>query len=163
VEHGTFVKILRGAQMETVSSAVERRPRIHFPESVDVVEFTLQVADTGPAADELAAHVRTALSEEFAKSDPLLASLYELEIEEIEIWEGSRNSRNKGRLKRRRTRGWMGGLRRIGASALLVLTLASTDYSKIPQNFEAAQQKVEQIYHVVIKDVHIVPPNFRSP
>jgi hypothetical protein len=141
-----------------------KRGRIQFPEAVDVVEFTLEIAGrSATSAEELAAQVRRALSEEFAKCDPLLASLYELEIEETEVWEGSRNSRNRGRLKRRRGGSLMDRLKRAGGTALIMLTIASTDYTKITQNLVTVLQKAEQTYSVVIKDVHTFPVNFRSP
>jgi hypothetical protein len=150
---------------ETAPASTKPTPaRIRFPEVVDVVKFTLEIAGSiTPATDDLAAQVRRALSEEFAKCDPLLATLYELEIEETEVWEGSRKSRNRGRLKRRHGGGLIEKLKRAGGTALIVLTLASTDYKKIPENFEIARQKVEQTYHVVIKDVQSSPLHFRPP
>jgi len=149
------------SQMETAPKGPERRGRIHFPDFAVVVEFTLEIAETGRAADELAARVREALSEEFAKCDPLLASLYRLEIVETEIWQGSRKSRNRGTLKKREARGWKEKARIFGAVATLSLTLLSTDYSKVAQNFQTACQKVEKTYNVVITDVRTAPPNFR--
>jgi hypothetical protein len=142
---------------------------IRLPEVIDILEFTLVIeGQNTPIADELAAQIRRRFSDEFAKCDPLLATVYELVIEETEVWEGSRRSHNRGKLKRRQGGSWIDKLKRTGGAVVIVLTILSTDYKKIPENLGWVGQKVEQTFHglghqIEIRDMHIFPPNFRPP
>ena len=157
------------ADSASVTTRTKQLGWIRLPEVIEIVKFTLVIeGQNTPITEKLAALIRRRFSNDFAECDPLLATVYELVIEETEVWEGSRHSRNRGKLKRRQGGSWIDKLKRTGTATLLALQILSTDFTKIPENLGKARQMVEQTFHdmghqIEIMDMHIFPLNFEPP
>ncbi len=116
-----------------------------LPASIAVAEFTLTVAAID--GEETAALFRERLQSAFLRLSPLLGLVYELDIEEIDVWTGSRKSRNRAKLNRKKVqkkKGIAGFLAAAAGTAITFVGLAATDYSQIEKNFEAAVKAVER-------------------
>lgn len=113
-----------------------------LPETIHIAEFVLSVDE--PGGEQTAAKFRELLQQEFFRLQPTLGLIYELEIEESEVWVGSRKSRNKVRLRRKgggrgsNRRQSRGALTKVLQRVVLVLGLVSMDYEKLGYNLVKA-------------------------
>jgi hypothetical protein len=83
-----------------METAAVLQKSLYLPENLDIGEFTLVVERLEePKATAIAASFREAAIVEFTKLQPVIAFLYDVEIEEGTPWPGSRKSRNKVKLK----------------------------------------------------------------
>lgn len=120
------------------------------PSEIEIAQFVLTVDEEH--GEQIVALFRERLEQEFFRRQPLLMLLYTLEVEETSVWTGSRKSRNKARLKRKKAKGVNKSLRRrlLGAlgGMLVVLRIVSIDYAQIGENFDQARKAVEQQFRV---------------
>jgi hypothetical protein len=138
-----------------MSTAVQPRARVPLRDLLELGEFTLLLRDeTVESGALLAKQIREAIAAEVAKRDLILALVYEIEIIESEVEAGSRKSKNRIRLKRKKSLialvSWVG----------FSIGVLSADYDKIPHNLESACQAVVTTYKQRGNDVEITEKNF---
>ena len=127
-----------------------------FQEEYTVGEFVLTIRHLeGREADQLAAQIRAYIETSFKKANPLLCTLYDFEIEETEVWSGSRKSRNRGKLKKKKGKTIKGKLGLLLSRLALGLSLAATDPIVIQQNWERVVQGVEKVFGMEPPEVEI--------
>jgi hypothetical protein len=140
--------------MTTTTESV--KSKFSFLDQYDIGEFTLKINSlTGQPSDKLAAEIRQSIINKFISLNPLLCKVYDFEIEESEVVYGSRKSRNKGKLKKKKGKTFGERIRNGFNGFLLALTLTSTDYKKIPENFRDAVEFVESIFKNKPNDINI--------
>ncbi len=125
--------------------SAERSGSGDLPDAIPLGEFTLTVAGTDWAELTETAHAfDREVQRTFARAHPILLSLYDLIIEEFAVHDGSRRSKKKAKLnKKAKPTGWFA---RTRVALMTALTLATTDYSKIPERFHAVVTTVERVF-----------------
>lgn len=151
-----------------MNTTAQASARMSLPDLVDLGEFTLLLHDeTIESGAQLAQHIRESIAVAFAKLDPLLSLVYELEIVETQVATSSRKSKNRVQLKRKK-----GATRQTLFAMVTWVTMAigvlSADYSKIPENLEKACQMVVTDCNlhgrnVEIPEKHFIPVDPRRP
>jgi hypothetical protein len=140
--------------MTTTTESV--KSKFSFLDQYDIGEFTLKINSlTGQQSDKLAAEIRQSIIDKFIALNPLFCKVYDFEIEESEIVYGSRKSKNKGKLKKKKGKTFGERIKNGFNGFLLALTLTSTDYKKIPENFRDAVEFVESIFKNKPNDINI--------
>lgn len=143
-----------------MTTAVKRTGRRLY-DSLDLGEFSLILPDESVQSGAgRAAEIRASIADAFAKLDPMLSLLYDLEIEETEVHSGSRKSKNKPRLKRKKGRTILQKLMAIGSALGFAVGVLSADYSKIPENLEKACQVVVADCKLRGKNIEITDKHF---
>ena len=123
-------------------------------EVIAIAEFTLTVR--GERDADIAAAFRRDLEEQIARMQPFLSLVYDVEVEEFEVWTGSRKSKNRVKLKKKKkSTKSSGGLKRTLGALLIGLKLLSADYDQVGENVRKAIQTVEQKYQARGHDVHV--------
>lgn len=115
-----------------------------LPETIELGEFVLSISgleETTAAA--VAQRYCKRLRELTFSRSATLGYFYDLEIDEIEVWSGSRKSRHRARFKRRK-----GGFRKLLARAITALGLLSIDPSQIEENVQWALQQAQEIIRI---------------
>jgi len=137
------------------------RSRRQLREIIDLGEFSLILRDeTVESGEKLAAEVRALISEKFMKLSPALSIFYDLEIEETEVVSGSRKSKNKLKLKKKKGNTLGQKIFNAVAAVGLAVGLLSADYDNIPDNLERACQQVVAECQIRGKNVEITNMNF---
>ena len=112
------------------------KSKFSFLDQYDIGEFILKINSlTGQLSDKLSAEIRQAIIHKFISLNPLLCKVYDFEIEESEVIYGSRKSRNKGKLKKKKGKTFGERIKNGFNGFLLALTLTSTDYKKSQKTF----------------------------
>lgn len=118
---------------------------MQMPRRIEIGTFQLTIRNLNTKeGDALSEEFRRKVAKHFAQQNPLLCNLYDLVIEEEEVWVGSRQSRNKVTLKKKKGGSFFKTVKRGGAAALLALNLLSVDYELVRENFEASVHYVEE-------------------
>ena len=138
-----------------------------LPESLELAEFVLSVPD-GPEGERLAKAFDEQVMLEFRRREPAISALYELEIEELAVWTGSRKSKKRARLRKRTAKkeGVVAWLKRNATVITLILGIASADTGKMEENLEKAIHTVvaaSQAAGHMISVENIVPINTNPP
>lgn len=142
---------------------VATRSHRKLRETIDLGEFTLLLPEeTVESGAKLAAEVRAAIVSRFMRFNPVLSLFYDLDIEEADVVSGSRRSKNKPRLKRKKGRTF--GQKIFNAMTVVGLTvgLLSADYENIPTNLEKACKQVVSKCQLRGQNVQIIDLNFQS-
>lgn len=127
-----------------------------FKEEYTVGEFMLTIRHLeGAEADQLAAQIRRYIETAFRKANPLLCTLYDFEIDETEVWTGSRKSKNRGKLKKKKGKTIKEKLGLLLSRLALGLSLAATDPTVIQENWERVVQSVENVFGTEPPEVEI--------
>ncbi len=144
-----------------MSTTAETRTRIPLPELLDLGEFTLLLHDeTIESGAPLAKQIRESIVAAFAKLDPVLSLVYELEIDETEVSSSSRKSKHPVRLKRKKGTSLLQKLVVAVSAFGFVVGVLSADYDKIPENIEKACQTVVADCKLRGKNVEIPEKHF---
>lgn len=152
-----------------MTTTAPTRDSLKLPESIDLGEFTLLIHGRDERSGEpLAKEIRALIAQEFAKRDLVLSLLYEIEIEEFEVGSGSRKSKNRVRLKRKKGRTLWETIKLTGSAFVVAIGLLSADYSKIPENLEWVCEHVvhvceERGHQVEIRDKHFYQVDIAQP
>lgn len=110
-----------------------------------IAHFSIYInIDDNEEADLLAIEVQNRIISEFKKKYPLLSLFFELEIEEVLVEYGSRKSKHKAKLKKKKGAG-------LWKILVLSYTLLSTDYNNIEKNFEKITVIVQEVYSATTK------------
>lgn len=118
---------------------------MQMPRKIEIGTFQLTIRNLSTEeGDVLSEEFRRKVAKHFAQLNPLLSNLYDLVIEEEQVWVGSRKSRNKVTLKKKKGGSLFKTLKRGGSAALLALNLLSIDYELVRENFEASVRYVEE-------------------
>jgi hypothetical protein len=135
---------------------------------IELGEFTLTL--DGAPSDELentAKRFDELVARTFAKRHPVLGALYDVVFEESDVSAGSRRSTKRARLKKKPKRKGMSRIAKAWTAMLTALTVATTDYSKIPENFKAVVSYVEKQLRTEGKDTRVsgyqLPPPMNLP
>ncbi len=130
-----------------MTTETQREKKIQIPDEIVLGEFTLTIHGLSDyEAESLSNTFRAKIQSEFQIANPLLSILYDLVIEEEDVWQGSRKSRNKAKLKRKKGGGIGAVIKQTGMSMIFALQIMSIDPDVVTKNYGRIIQVVGQVF-----------------
>ena len=144
-----------------MQATLATRRSIPLRDELDLGSFTLVIGAGANSGERIAAAFREYVTTAFETANPLLANYYDLVIEEGEVWTGSRKSRNKIKLRKKKVRTVVDWFKKSGVILMTSLNLLAIDPDVVKHNLGHIITTAEQVFTGTAADVTTEDRNIR--